>query len=150
MLTADIISVRVALLNEEGDLLTVLRPNDADGHRNQEEFPGGKRDWLPEQQRFETPEEAAVREAGEETGLEVTIMGDPVELANYIIPDGKHRGKSYLSLGFLGRITGGQLGTGSEQLPTAWRKRADLLSSPRYTPVTQQAAKLLCAQLATM
>lgn len=58
------------------------------------EFPGGKKD--PN----ETPLEAVLREAYEETGLNITpVTNELIKFDDRIIPDGKHAGKQIMEYG---------------------------------------------------
>ncbi len=92
-----IISTRVVL--EHGHDIAVLQRVDKGEFQGVWELPGGKKDP------GETIAEAAAREAGEETGIEVDILPFGSEIVDdRIIPvwDGKHGGKRYISHAFLG------------------------------------------------
>jgi dATP pyrophosphohydrolase len=93
-----IVSTRVIV--EYGPDIAVLQRTDKGEFQGVWELPGGKVD-LP----HETIAEGAVREVGEETGIEIDLLPFGSEIIDdRIIPvwDGKHGGKRYISHAFLG------------------------------------------------
>jgi len=85
----------------------------------------------------ETLEEAVIREALEETGLEVEPL-DLVELVERIFPDERGRIRHhYVLADYLCRVADGKLGAGSDALEARWVDGQEL---PGYnlTPITMR------------
>ncbi len=94
--------VDVVVPSEEGEVLLIRRGNDP--YKDQWALPGGFVEV------GETVENAAIREAGEETGLEVEI----VRLVGvYSDPDRDPRGHN-VSCAYLARVRGGELSAATD------------------------------------
>jgi len=96
------VAVDVVLLREDGSLVLVKRGREP--FKGYWALPGGFVRW------GETVEEAAVREAGEETGLEVELRG---LVGVYSRPDRDPRGH-VISVAFLAVEVGGELRAASD------------------------------------
>jgi len=85
----------------------------------------------------ETLEQAVVREAREETGLEVEPLA-LVELLERIFPDDRGRTRHhYVLADYLCRVLGGSLEAGSDANEAAWVERSEL-HGYALAPVTLQ------------
>lgn len=143
----ELLSARCLVVDTSGNMLVVERPETAGHDLLQLEPPGGKVDV----EAGETEYQAAVRECQEETGLVVEILGEPITLETRSILDGsQYNGRTYLSLGFFSRVIGGEIGTGSEQLPVHWLPLHDMATSERVTSVGRTAAQVAMSRLATL
>jgi 8-oxo-dGTP pyrophosphatase MutT (NUDIX family) len=105
------------IVNEQGEVLLIRRSDNGDWA-----LPGGAHDL------GETIEQTAVREAKEESGLDLEITGligiytSPHHLIEY--GDGEVR--QQFSLGFRGRVVGGEITTSSESTEVRWFSRLEL------------------------
>jgi len=69
---------------------------------------------------FEAPEEAAVREVREETGLEVRIVEQVAAVHRF--PSERNGPHAMVSMLFLGEVTGGEIRTSPETVEVAYRR----------------------------
>lgn len=123
------ITVDIVVPSEEGQVLLIRRGNDP--FKGQWALPGGFVEV------GETMENAAVREAGEETGLEVEI----VRLVGiYSDPDRDPRGHN-VSCAYLARVQGGELA------PATDAAEASFLD-PSTVELAFDHAKIIAAALA--
>ena len=107
-----ILSAAVVVVNDDRDLLLVRSP------RRGWELPGGQ------VEQGERPTEAAIREAEEESGIEVQIDGFCGIFQN--------TSKSICNLLFLGREIGGDLRTSTETPEVGWHRLPDALDMITY------------------
>jgi 8-oxo-dGTP pyrophosphatase MutT (NUDIX family) len=134
------VSAKAVLLNPENQILALRRTPESKNRPGQWDLPGGKADL------DETPEQAGVREIGEETGLTVAI-GDLEKLyqTTDLCDDGTVRRRFY----YISRVSAGEVICSPEHDIDRWMELAEAAQAFEHPPhldlikfvIAQQAAK---------
>ena len=102
-------------------------------------LPGGEIEW------GETAETAALRELGEETGIEAELIG-LVDVADVQIRDGEHLIAHHVIAVFAGRWQSGEALASSDAADVRWAdpdELADIRLTPNTLAVIEKAAQLV-------
>jgi mutator protein MutT len=111
--------VAVGVIIQDGDRIVLVR-RDKEPSKGLWTFPGGAVEL------GESLHDAAVREAREETGLQVEI-GEVATVIDHLVDDGSGRIRyHYVIIDYLARPVGGTLRPGTDASDARWASLADL------------------------
>jgi 8-oxo-dGTP pyrophosphatase MutT (NUDIX family) len=128
----EIFSTRVVVESDQG--IAIIQRASTGEFKRAWELPGGTVD---EGEDFFA---AAWREAKEELGIEVDIVNlQPVPIEERIIPDGKHKGKLYHSVGFVAVADSYDTHLSAEHVGLRWINNSASLNAQIITPTSNMA-----------
>jgi 8-oxo-dGTP pyrophosphatase MutT (NUDIX family) len=132
----EIFSTRVVVESDQG--IAIIQRAPTGEFKGAWELPGGKVD--PDEDLFT----AALRETKEELGIDVDFVNyHPELIEDRVIPDGKHKGKSFHSYGFVAVALSDDTQLSPEHVDIRWIGTKEQLDSHIVTPTSHNTIQQL-------